>query len=129
MCGTSPPSLSSHRSLPKRPDCTDAEFPWCPLLPLCPRLDQASESIQIPFVQRIRGNRAGRLAFALRRFQQHRQVAKPAVVDDPPKRLESEKAFADVLVTIHPAAERPLRVAQLTSLQPVEADGVTDRLE
>src|SRR5262245_45988261 len=92
-------------------------------------MDQASERIQIPFVQRIRCNWAGRLAFALRCFQQHRQVAKPAVVDDPPKRLESEKPLADVLVTIHTAAERPLRVVQMKGFQPVEADETAELLE
>src|SRR4029077_6506444 len=85
--------------------------------------------IQIPFVQRIRGYRAGRLAFALWRFQQHRETAKASVVDDPPKRLESEKPPADVLVTIHPAAKRPLRVVQMKGLQPVETDETAELLE
>src|SRR5262245_30910347 len=72
--------------------------------------EQTPKRLQILLVLRIDGDWSGRLPLALGRFQQHRQRAKTAVVDDPSERLETQATAADVLVPVHPAAERPLRV-------------------
>ena len=38
---------------------------------------QGAQGVQIPLIERIHDDRARGLAFAFRRFEQHRQVAKP----------------------------------------------------
>src|SRR5438094_7136001 len=126
MCGTSPrhSPLSSTWPSPNALDCTDhTPLDRCVLCSRCVLVrHQASERIEVPLIHRIRRNRASRLAFALGRFQQHREVAKPPIVDDPSKWLESEESLANVFVTIDAAAERTLRIVQMKRLQPVEPD-------
>jgi hypothetical protein len=43
-------------------------------------------------------------------FDQNRQSGESRVVEQPPERLDAEAAFSNVLMTIHTAAARSLRV-------------------
>ena len=52
----------------------------------------------------------------------HRQVREPAIVKQPPERLETETAGADVLVAIDAAAARALRIVGVEESQAIEAD-------
>ena len=61
-------------------------------------------------------------AFLFRRLEQHRQPAEPSIVDETPKRLESDATLTDVLVTIDAAAERPLRIVQVENLETIDAN-------
>ena len=49
--------------------------------------------------------------------------------EQPPKRLRSDFAFADVLVTVDAAAQRNLGVVDVKNRDAFEADGVVDQLE
>src|SRR3977135_16437 len=73
--------------------------------PKCSAREKGSQRIEIPLVERIDVDRALRVALPFRRFEQHRQPAEPAVVDDPPKWLQPEASLTDVLVAIDAAAE------------------------
>jgi hypothetical protein len=50
---------------------------------------------------------------AFGRFQQHWVLAKAEVVDQQPEAVQANMTLADVLVTIHPAAQVALRVVDV----------------
>src|SRR5262249_48929491 len=91
--------------------------------------DEAAQRLEIPLIERIDGDWTRRLAFALRRFEQHRQPTESRVVDEAAKWLETEAALPDVLVAIDSAPERLLRIVQMECLQPLEADEPPELLE
>src|ERR1044072_9406172 len=72
------------------------------LILLAPRAgaQKAAQRLEVRLVQRIDRNRPGRLAFALWRFEQHRQTLEAAVVDDAAEGVETQATLAGVVVAI-----------------------------
>ena len=92
--------------------------------------DQPSQDLQVAAIERIDVAAPPALGgIELGGFEQHRQRAKPRVVEDPPERLEPEPAFADVLVPIDAAAAGLLRVVHVKRLQSREPDDPAERVE
>ena len=68
-----------------------------------------AQGIQIAHVERIGDEQIGFVA-ALRlfRFDQDGKAREPLVVEEPPKRLETQAAITDMFVPIDATAARPL---------------------
>ena len=64
--------------------------------------------------------------FALGSFQEHRELAKPAIVEEQTEWLQAEAAAADVGVAVDPAAERLLAVVQVNCLDAFQSDHPVD---
>src|SRR3954464_3470976 len=63
--------------------------------------DQAAERAQVASVPWIQIALAPALrSIQLRRLEQHRQLAKPRIVEQPPERLQADTSLADVFVAV-----------------------------
>ena len=60
------------------------------------------------------------------RLDDHREMCKAPVVQQPLERMHADMTFADVLVPIEPAAARPLRVVCVHDAQPIESDDAVE---
>ena len=57
----------------------------------------------------------------LGRFQQHRNVLEPRVLQDMPETIQAHKAFANVFVPISSTSQIELGIIEMEYLQPIES--------
>ena len=66
------------------------------------------------------------LSLFLRRFQDHRSIAKAPIVDEKTERLQSHFAAANVSVAIHPASPRLATVIDVERTQAAQSNGAIE---
>jgi hypothetical protein len=88
---------------------------------------EAPESSEVLHVERIGHDHARLLGTSrLLRFDQHRQAIEPRVGEDAGERFEAEAALSDVLVPIHAAPARFLRIVRVERAQAIDADDAVE---
>ena len=77
------------------------------------RGDEPTNRVEIRLIEGIQRHRTRADRVCLRRFENHRQPREARIVDEPPERLQPDAAVSELLVAIHTAPERLLRVIQM----------------